>query len=290
MIFPLFLSLFWVVAAWSCPFAQGRLITPSTGAGEEVKEASIRSIGSFNEIAAELRDLPPGTLVIFDVDDTLFTSCDALFHPCGEQLRNAHYAEIAAASGRAEVQRLASLCLLQRQAVLVEPGIPECVRGLQEREDLKVIALTAMVPGPFGMIASMEAWRLEELARFGFDFSSAHSEEVAWERCDFPHPVVFKGGVCASGKVPKGVALVTLLKELEWHPSMVVFIDDRHDYVASVAQALTEEGIGFRCFHYRAVEQRKVVLDVAVAEMQLKILREQGRWVSEAEARTYTVS
>lgn len=254
--------------------------------------ADIIEITNLNEAGQEFLQLDDNSLVLFDVDYTLLIPNDAILRPCGQLLVKKLIKEILenpsiVSPGKYPDGYLLSQTLIQAKSSLVDEKSLQLIKCLQEKK-IRTIALTAAPAGKLGVIDSMADWRIDELKNFGFDFTAAFPKIQFLEfpkRVDKKFHPIFKSGILFSSKHPKGDILKQFLKVVHWMPSKVVFIDDRLEYLQSVANVMKEMGINFTGFHYVAAEKLPCELDEGLAEYQFKYLADHAKWLSDGDAK-----
>lgn len=254
--------------------------------------ANIIEIANLNDVGKEFLQLDDNSLVLFDVDYTLLIPNDAILRPCGQLLVNKFIKEILENPFVVPPEKYTqgyflSQILTQAKSSLVDEKSLPLIKCLQDKK-IRTIALTASPAGKLGIIDNMADWRIDELKKFGFDFTSAFP---GVQFLEFPkredkefHPI-FKSGILFSSKHSKGDILKQFLKSIHWMPSKVIFIDDRLEYLQSVANVLKEMGINFTGFHYIAAEKFRCELDEGLAEYQFKYLTDHSKWLSDEEAK-----
>ncbi len=230
-------------------------------------------------------DLDENALVVFDVDYTILVPNDRILAPCGEEYCQKFMKILREMQEKGEI--LGSQVTIQAQTSLVDNKILHLLEKLKEK-NIKVIALTAMSTGQFGVIPNMEQWRIEQLASLGIHLDGAFPEVdmIMLEEFEGAKGLpVFKKGILASSKYPKGQVLCAFLKRMEWKPSKVLFIDDRMYFIDSVEYELEKENIPHTSFHYTAAIDSLHSLDHRLADFQFDYLLHQGKWLNDEEAK-----
>lgn len=232
---------------------------------------------SLSEVEEMLDQFDCNSLVLFDVDGTLITADDAILkhhrRPLFKKLIDGH-----------PDRDLFRDIYLKAPHSLVEPASLALIQKLQERK-IPTLAFTAAPskarhPGPLG------EWRVEELKRFGFDFSSAfphhHTIELPKKEDQIFHPL-FKSGVLFSSLHSKGEILIHFLEKIEFFPNKVLFIDDELEYVQSVVDSLTMAGIACIGIHYTAAMKEPSHLNLDIARFQVDFFLENDIWLTDQE-------
>ena len=252
---------------------------------------SARSIESFQEVVAEFDQLDSQALIVFDVDQVLITSEDAILTGRGDALRRQLILEEMShlsPQQLAQISKWIQLIYLSPKKRLLEASTPELIRSLQQR-GIKVIALTNCRTGPYGDLPSVEQWRIDGLNFFGINFSPAfpESKRLVLHTLTEPGktPPLFQEGILFSFGYTKGEVLRVFLKELQYTPSKVLFFDDLEENVTSVTEVLTQEQIPIEAHLYLSPYSQSLLIDEEIARLQLRTLVNEQKWLSDIEAR-----
>jgi hypothetical protein len=250
---------------------------------------NLKSIGNiittkdFNDILKLLNTADQDTLVVFDVDEVLFSAVDQVLK------QHQYFSEkISTLAVQDDLYELCGLIYMQRQVKPVDDRFVAAIEALQ-KNGIRAIALTNCYTEKLGPIASVKDWRINELKSHGYHF------ELSWEETSekkfenipteemgiFP---IFKEGVLFTNNVSKGSVLDAFLKFTEIKPRKIIFIDDRLEYIESVdivAKALSIPLIGIQ-YTAAAVSENDFCLQRA--ELQFEILAKERKWISDIEA------
>lgn len=190
--------------------------------------ADVREIKSMAEIVPELT---PGTLLVFDIDNTLV-------EPVGNIGSDQWYAYIVKAGARdwelsadGAESRAGEIWAETLKTVKVKPVealTPALIRE-QRKRGIKIMALTAREPGDAPAT-------FRQLADIGVDLGK--NVEFVGDGPD------------------KGKALVAYLKKYKLTPAKVVFADDKPHHARNVDAALTAAGIPSVSFRYGATDEK----------------------------------
>lgn len=201
---------------------------------------TIETINSImdEKVVAQLQNADAETLVIFDMDNTLFTI----------------------ANNKAVTDLNQPLNLL-----LVEEKMIEVIKNLQERK-VKVMALTAV-----GASRELRRWRVRNLNQIGLDFSTSFDlQEVEFYKLPYCRNIysAFYQGVLCTAHNPKGSVLIAFLSTIDWRPAKVIFFDDQFSRCVDVAHEMAEYNIPVQCYWYQAADKwseikNKIVQDNA---------------------------
>jgi hypothetical protein len=226
-------------------------------------------------------------LVVFDVDATLIQPRDRIRWKCCQDYRRKAFEKFPVS--KEELDRVMSLIDLRAKFFLLEPMTHHLIEKL-EKKNIRTIALTAMNPGKSGLIPDKEEWRFESLHNLGIDFERSFPglNRINFEEFEGKEGVVpsFRHGIISSSAHPKGEVLCSFLKQINWKPSVIIFVDDKIEQVDSVEKELNNLNIPHIAFHYTFVEDHPIQLDEKVASFQVDHLFKYNEWLGEEEAKT----
>lgn len=255
--------------------------------------AEIHRVDNLDDIKQNLPQLDQNSLVLIDVDCTLIIFDDAILHPSGQKAARKFITEILenpsiVPQGKYPDGYLNSKIISKATSSLLDDKFLSFVKDLQNNS-IPTIAFTAAPTGELGVIRDMCDWRVNELKKFGFDFTSAFPNKPYLElskKDNMKYVPVFKSGVLFTAWHSKGDVLKEFLHTIDWRPTKIILIDDRMKYLESVESTLNQMGIDFIGFHYTAAEKLPTKLDEALGEFQFKYLAENGEWLSDKEAKS----
>lgn len=264
-------------------------------------ESNIKEIDSLSQANSELASADQGTLVVFDMDDTLIEPEEKIFHliyrnindfaPSDtdfiKQLRH-KFEKIATEKNDSEyLNKLTCAVFAKTKFIPVEQQATTIVKDLQTR-GIKVVALTASNAGRFIGIERMEKWRQSNLNQVGLDFSASFNvKEIIFDSLKKMfgfYPVFYNGILCAAGN-PKGKVLAAFFEKIGWKPKKVIFFDDGYHHCKSVSAEMMALSLPVQCFWYRAAYKRKIKLDHDVVKAQLDHWIEHEEFLNENEVR-----
>lgn len=242
----------------------------------------------LKEIAGHFQKLDQHSLLLWDVDSTLIIPSDQVLKPGNEDFLdelNAHY---LSDKSEEELTALVSRIYHRMPFCLVDEQVVDLISNLQKRS-IPMLGLTAMRTGSFGIIESMEIWRVNQLRSLRIDFSLVFPQHsgLHWqETTPYNGLPAFKEGIICCDHLPKGIVLTTFLQKINWRPNDVLFIDDNLDFLQSVEGAMEALNIPFTGVHYRAVEKMiSPAVDKEMGHRQFQALVNRKIWLSDAEAK-----
>lgn len=220
-----------------------------------------------------LEHLSPDAAIFFDLDNTLIESCQHF----GTVQWFEHYEKKLLEGGRSpmeaeqEMQSLWNQKLLPGMVVrLLDNSTPDLFLELQQRGH-RVLGLTARYPADASYTHS-------QLGRLGIQFCQQHDNfEIPFE-----FPVLFdKGIIYASMLNPKSTALLAVLKQIDYYPSSIIFIDDKMAHVHDVEQSVSALDINYVGVRYSKADKRVQEFDPHIAKIQMDAFPE---FISDEEA------
>lgn len=254
-------------------------------------------------IKAAIERANKSTLVIFDVDDVLIMATDQLLQPAQKKYRDKLWKDMTNGMPREKQEEYFSITLLQRKAVLVDPGIVSLIQETQKR-NIRTMALTLISSGKLGKIPSLAEWRANELEGLGIRFSDSWPKITSY-RFDSLKPVLpgkfaafhkgilFTSHVPKGPHIPKGVVLERFLKEIietenspESKVDTIIFVDDKLSNLKSVEEMCARLGFKYIGFEYTQANSNasKAPFDEKRAHFQENYLLTQGKWLEDQEA------
>ena len=249
----------------------------------EIKEGT-----TLNLIERKVNSLTKDDLVVFDVDDVLITASSAIHnrHKENRKIFNSVYGKNSRFDQLPEERKelLSSIWRKSEKMILVDEQTPNLIKNMQDK-GIKVIALTALPSGKFGIIEKREDWRIEQLKKVGIDFSTSFALEKPLSLCLNQEPkkqCLAKKGIIFTGKSGKGEALECFLNTINWRPKRIVFIDNDRYRVESVAARCKAMNIEFLGLVYTKVAQMNNPANEEIAQTQLDYLIDHEQWLDDA--------
>ncbi len=211
--------------------------------------AEVREASTMLPVEAELT---PGTLLVFDVDNTLLGPVGNLYSD-----QWAYYAEKAfKRDGLSEEEagkKLGEIWTegLKRSKVKPVENTTPAIVAKAQKAGYAVMALTAR--GPEDAPATRRQFK-----DAGYDLSRSGPKSRA---------AGYDNGVLFVGDGPdKGKALVAFLAAAKLKPARVVFVDDKPHHAKNVDAALTAAGIPCVAFRYGAADAKVRAFNDVMAE------------------------
>ena len=148
--------------------------------------------------------------------------------------------------------------------------------------DIPVFALTARGRTQWHStdIAGVDQFTHEQLNRVGIDFSRTVIP-AGLERLEAAY---FYNGILFAQHIKKGDLLKHLLKDLDYRPASIIFVDDNPGQLVSVEAAVKELDIPFVGFWYRRTEFTYPNFNPLIAVAQLESLLLKREILSDDEA------
>ena len=252
---------------------------------------NIQTVETLDFVQKELDHLDKNSLVIFDIDDTLITPIDSIFHVKSLWQSLLLYFEYMKQTGDILLSRIyhfANTAFFHADFQLIDPSSPALIKKLQKK-GVKVIAFTATITDEFGDIQSVEDLRIRHLAQVGINLSKAFRKIpfLVLDKAFSEHPPLFKQGILfanlgkKSGRKEKGPVLAAFLKRINFTPNRIIYVDDTRHHLEDTEKALEPMGIPFIGLHYMGSDKFLTHIDMSVAREQIRQLVQHNEWIPE---------
>ena len=248
------------------------------------RSSDVHKMENLELLEKRVANFDEDCLVVFDVDETIITPVDSIFHM--NLLRNKfwrsfYYIMMTGDVFFRNVVEHYENGLFTAKYALVDPNIPDFIKALQSK-GVKVIALTSCPTGEHKQIGKIEDWRVWHLLSFGIDFRKSFPEQADLLFTDFSqtHAPLFKDGILFANRyTKKGPLLVAFLEKVGWRPREIVFIDDSAGSVRSVEESMKKINIKCTGLQYLAADRFSKDMDRVSIKLKVQSLIEKGRWV-----------
>ncbi|MGH2612884.1 MAG: DUF2608 domain-containing protein, partial [Rhabdochlamydiaceae bacterium] len=129
-------------------------------------------------------------------------------------------------------------------------------------------------------IEGVDRFTYQQLSYVGIDFKKT---KIPLELKSL-EATYFCDGIIFAQHIKKGDLLTHLFKDLKYHPSCIIFVDDKLDQVQSVEAAVKAAGIPFTGFWYRRSELDRKNFNPMITNIQLESLLLEGKIISDNTA------
>lgn len=251
-----------------------------------MQKSTIKETLCFEEIHRATENLCPQSLVIFDIDDVIFTATDHILKPPHRDTwLNTHFDEKFPPEIALE---LLGHTWTTYDFEPTDVKIVDLNQSLKKR-NIPSIALTAGWNGKLAHRSSHCDDRISMLKSVHMDFSHSFSkipETFFHGLNNCGKTPSFKRGVIFACMLSKPVVLEAFLKAAHFHPKEILFIDDMHHNLIQMQDFCTKENIHYQGFHYTAVSKRNDrILDEELALFQIQTLIRDRVWLSDRHAK-----
>ena len=200
-------------------------------------------------------------LVVFDVDETLKTGLDPYYYTHAKPKTSTH--ERLMAQPQHTIDTFFSYMFVSSPWALMDERTPVLIKRLQEQK-VNCLANTAL--DAVSSIGDIDAvlLRVKLLRGLNIDFSVTYPQLPHWDfnTLDASHiqkcPPAFRNGVIFSSGISKYVTTAELLRQLEFRPRKVVFVDDSLKFIQQMHTGMDAEGI--ECYSFLYSKAHKVTL------------------------------
>ncbi len=244
----------------------------------------------MREVLSYMREtIRPEAWFFFDVDQTLINPKDALFFP--NQGRNpfADFLDDFKAEAsknnlpQEKIEAVLGAFREKRQSMLVDQGFPALINTLKKKGHF-VYALTKLVGGSCGRLASIERWRYEELKKFGIHFSPSHNNSDLVYPLKNTKNATAHRGIFFTGHHTKSETLAGCIQHFRYKPPQVVLFDDKLENLTDVSLYCQKNKIPFFGFCYRGIDLHNQPVMQKRAHLQKRYLLTKHLWLSDQEA------
>jgi hypothetical protein len=221
--------------------------------------AQIIEVKQFADVCPYAKE---DVLLVLDIDDTLLIPVQML--GCDEWFgqRKQKYLEEGLDKRQALEKTLAEWLAIRHltQMEIVEPGSEETLRALQA-QGVRVMGLTTQDMA----LAARTSLHLQEQ---GIDLkkTAPHQRGLYFEQG--AHGVLYRNGVLFTSGAHKGEALFSLLDHIGYHPSQIVFLNDKASHLREVEEIAEKREAPFVGLRYGYSDARKEAFRLDVAEHQ----------------------
>lgn len=228
--------------------------------------SSLFCFGEIKELAS-MQDILPyiqkDTLIIFDIDDTLFTSKQEL----GSDRWLCNYIRELEASGKSKNESLDTALNLwfalqcKTDVRPMEEQTPALINKLQQKRHM-VMCLTTR---------SLEVYKptVRQLSSCSIDMRQSQPYPYSFRIRSMPLVFYYKG-ILFTSACHKGKALMAFLQEIHYVPSHVIFINDKSSHIQEVEEELAKANIPFLGFRYSKSDALVAGYKAKIAAIQLE--------------------
>lgn len=276
-------------AAGSAPDAASAVaspaVAPPAATPSEVfhEKRTTNDMGEVLAMAQSQAAMGKEVLIAFDTDNTLLTADQDLgSEPWSDDILNS-------AKGPQYSQALnfwfstAQAMSAQKKMRLVEESTAQGIARLQDGR-VKTMILTSRSP------ALLLDPTIQQFADLGIDFSRSAfgSDLLDFSIPGFSRTLSYKKGVyCVAGQ-DKGNALIDLMGRMNYHPDVVIYVDNKQVEMESVYDAMAGTGTSAVAYRYGRMDRALDAYmrsDKSLVRMQTKVFfGESGRLISNEEA------
>jgi hypothetical protein len=258
-----------------------------------------QKILSYDEL--DLTSLPINSIVMFDLDDTIFRQKDHLMRNVNSKPR----AELLSIlekkhGGLLSVNHLFHHC----EHEIMEKCIPDFIQKLRSL-GIKTFGFTARRTG---YLCETDAIAIEQLTidlitKLGIEFDTCYGNIILEsinsttypEQTIEPHlkdhlrsNAMMKSGILFSNNLDKGFIMELFMAETNLSPTVVVLIDDRYENLESMQKLFLKKKNSLTKFigiqYSRSFELGDSTLNPNIVSLQMDLMEKTGQFMSDAEA------
>jgi len=213
-------------------------------------------------------------LIIFDIDNTLIEPVQELGSNQWFTHRIKEYCSYGLEKSDALEKALKEWSAIQSvtEVKIVEQGTSEIIENLQ-LQGITIIGMTTR-----GLGLSTRTIEQLESVDINLSLSAPTKEEIFFMN---EKGVLFRGGVLFTAGTHKGNALPKLLDTIGYHPSEILYINDKKSNLVTVEEMCEKEGIAFTGLRYSFLDKKVKNFRKQIAEEQFYFF---GHILSDAAA------
>jgi hypothetical protein len=221
----------------------------------------------------------PGSLCLFDVDETLISNRQSLGCPKWRGWVKPH---LGAVQRHYPLYDALTFFIAQKVPyVPCEPSTPALIADLSESATVCGFTARGRTQWYSTEVEGVDRFTHDQLKRVGIDF---HRQKLPGDLHQLNPDYFYDGIIFSRNEGLKGEVLIRLFNEISYRPGLLIFVDDRLDQVQSVEKAALELGIPFIGFWYTYVYRQGFYFDPHVTNVQLEHLFRWDEMLTDSEA------
>lgn len=221
------------------------------------------------------------SLVIFDIGNVILAPNDAVLHLNHRKWLKDWLEKENIPFDCFNWNKLAKIVDLEAEAHIVNSSLPKIIN--EAKLKTKIMALSRYWIGPTINGKTFEEHRQTSLRKVKIDFEEPFPSAAGWH--DHTHQSTYANGILLTEAPLKGPVFTAFLNQINWLPKSIVFIDDRKEQCESMTEAALSLNIPILCIHYTEAIENAPLLDPAIANVQLRTLINEYRWINDEQAR-----
>jgi len=259
----------------------GRILIIAIATLGLVAGADIRETTTMVEVEKALGGQGKGTLLAFDLDNTIIESEQMLGSDQWYTYMKKHFLEQGYAEAEAQKKAIAlwSKVQLKTRVRPVESLTPELFGRISKIPGLTLIGLTAR---PTDLVDTT----LAQLEGVGVRFprNLPEMDLTARPGNGMREGARYRGGILFVGENNKGATFIEFLKATKITPQRVFFVDDKSQHVSDMEFALSDVGIRYFGFRYGAADPKVGQFNFQVSEAQRRHFEKNNELLSDEAA------
>jgi hypothetical protein len=219
----------------------------------------IVTIDSFEDLIPFVKQAGPSTLLILDVDYTLFQPLVPAFQ-YGNFAKNAEFVRSTMQQIPKDLKNeFLTAIATAGEPQLIDEKAPAIIKQFKQ-QGARILALSSILTGPWKKIPDMMKWRVKKLKKAkvpltNFGFKSTYCfKQLPSYRGNY---AAVNGGVLLTNgeNISKSVALEALLDKIAWRPHQIILVDDNRAVLEDMATYAQKNQINFVGFEYKGAKK-----------------------------------
>lgn len=228
-----------------------------------------------------IKNASEDSLVIFDIGNVILAPNDAVLHLNHRHWLKAWLEKENIPFDASSWRELAKIVDLEAEAHIVYPSLPKIIS--EGKAKTRMMAFSRYWIGPTKNGTTFEEQRLKSIRNVNIDFEEPFPSAAGWH--DVTHQSTYANGILLTEAPLKGPVFTAFLNKIKWLPKSIVFIDDRKEQCESMTEAAHSLNIPILCIHYTEAIVNAPLLDPAIANVQMRTLIDEQRWINDEQAR-----
>lgn len=220
-----------------------------------------------NKLATVIDYISPGTLIIFDIDNTLA-------HPTEELSSDEWFCHLVNKRMLQGHDYITSIYYALPVTYYAQFNV-----DLEPTESIVSFLIAQLIAYNIPTMALstrslfVAERTIEQLENINVQFLVPHMSQDDLV-LSMAYPCFYKNSILFGGNNDKGEALLCLFDTMNYYPKKVIFVDDKMKYIESVEKALQSYNISFVGIRYSGCDERVHNFDPEKAETQWRSLRQ----------------
>lgn len=221
--------------------------------------AKILTINKLSDVLPEIERANSRTLLLFDIEDVLIVPLPE--YDMSQPYRKSLISQYKKTLSEQQLDEMLSVILKNRKVRLVDSDTLKIFDSIKKRH-IPTTVLTKCSTKSYGVIDNMADFRMNELRKLGLDFTKlspftkdAILPDMVTDRPEkqTKTPIV-KSGMIFTSRLNKAKVLENVFKQYNFHPTKIIFIDDKLKNLRALEELSQKLHIDFIGFEFTGAQ------------------------------------